>query len=144
MFLIYEISSNPDSLKEGQSEILYNVTLCLEENFNTYWKSVESEKSDKENKINAKQDISLILFKTLSNLVNIHHYDEIDGYFDENKNISDFGIMRNEQSKNLHKNILNFTQKFHDFGNGTYNISSSMNISILKFDDLNDENLFDQ
>lgn len=144
LFLIYEISSNPDSLKEGQSEVLYNVTLCLEEYFNTFWGNVESEISDSKDKIDAKKDISLILFKTLSNLVNIHHYDEIDGYLDEIKNISNFGIMRNEQAKKLHKGILDFAQQFHDFGNGTYNISSSMNISIIKFDDLNNNNLFDQ
>ena len=43
LFLIYEVSSNPDSLKEGESEILYNVTLCLQENFDTYWTSVETD-----------------------------------------------------------------------------------------------------
>ena len=117
LFLIYEISSNPDSLKEGQSEVLYNVSLCLEKYFNIYWGSVERETSDYRDKIDEKEDISLILFK--------------------------FGIMRDEQAKKLHKEILDFSHQFYDFGNGA-NISSSMNISILKFDDLNDEKLFDQ
>lgn len=143
LFLIYEVSSNSDSLKKGESEILYNVTLCLQKNFDTYWEDVEENISDSD-KVKVKQDVSLILIKTLSNLVNIHHYDELDGYLEENKNITGFGIMRNDQAKKIHKGILDFAQKFHDFGNGTYNVSSSMNISILKFDDLNDTNLLNQ
>lgn len=143
LFLIYEISSNPDSLKEGQSEVLYNISLCLEKYFNTYWESVEREINDYRDKIDEKEDISLILFKTLSNLINIHHDDEIGGYHDEIINKSKFGIMRDKQTKKLYNEILDFSHQFRDFGNGT-NISKSMNISILKFDDLNDEKLFDQ
>ena len=145
LFLIYEVSSNPDSLKKGESEILYNVTLCLQENFDTYWTSVESDITEEDIvKADVKQDVSLILIKTLSNLVNVHHYDEIDGYLDEGIKMSDNGLMKNEQAKKIHKGMLEFAQKFHDFGNATYNISSSMNISILKFDDLNDANLLNE
>ena len=144
LFLIYEVSSNSDSLKKGESEILYNVTLCLQKNFDTYWEDVEGDIANESDKFGLKQDVSLILIKTLSNLVNIHHYDELDGYLEENKDITDFGIMRNNQAKKIHKGILDFAQKFHDFGNATYNVSSSMNISILKFDDLNDTNLLNQ
>ena len=132
LFLIYEVSSNPDSLKEGESEILYNVTHCLQENFDKYWEAIKTNISENENKGEIKQDISLIIIKTLSNLINIHHYDEIDGYIDKDKNISDSGLMRNEQAKKIQKGIIDFAQKFHDFGNATYNISSSMNISINK------------
>ena len=142
LFLIYEVSNNPDSLKKGESEILYNVTLCLQENFDAYWSSVETAITTDSEKVDVKQDVSLILIKTLSNLVNVHHYDEIDGYLE--KNVSNLGIMKNDQAKKLHKGILEFAQKFHDFGNATYNISSSMNISILKFDDLNDTKLLDR
>ena len=142
LFLIYEISSNPDSLKEGESEILYNVTLCLQENFDTYWEKVEINIIQDSDKADVKQDVSFILIKTLSNLVNVHHYDELDGYLEQNR--TDFGIVRNEQAKKIHRGILDFAKQFHDFGNETYNISSSMNISILKFDDLDDTNLIDR
>ena len=143
LFLIYEISSNPDSLNEGQSEVLYNISLCLEKYFNTFWGSVGTEISDSNDNIDEKDDISLILFKTLSNLVNINHYDEIDEYHDEYNNIPKFGIMRDKQSKKFHKEILDFSQQFHDFGNGI-NIISSINNSILKFDDLKDGKIFAQ
>ena len=66
--------------------------------FNTYGENDKNEISDSNNKIDAKQDISLILFKALSNLLNIHHYDDIDGYHDE----------RDEQAKKLHKGIIWF------------------------------------
>ena len=139
LFLIYEVSSNPDSLKEGESEILYDVTLCLQENFDTYWSSVATDITSDSDKGDVKQDVSLILIKTLSNLVNVHRYDEIDGYLETT--ISESGLMINDQAKKIHKGMLEFAQKFNDFGNGTYNVSSSMNISVLKFDDLEDTTL---
>ena len=139
LFLIYEVSSNPDSLKEGESEILYNVTLCLQENFDTYWTSVETDITSDSDKVDLKQDISLILIKTLSNLVNIQRYDEMDGFIETN--IAESGIMQNEQAKKIHRGMLEFAQKFNDFGNASYTISSSMNISVLKFDDLDNNEL---
>ena len=139
LFLIYEVSSNPDSLKEGESEILYNVTLCLQENFDTYWTSVETDITSDSDKVDLKQDISLILIKTLSNLVNIQRYDEMDGFIETN--IAESGIMQNEQAKKIHRGMLEFAQQFNDFGNASYSISSSMNISVLKFDDLDNNEL---
>ena len=52
--------------------------------------------------------------------------------------------MRNDEAKKIHKGIIDFAQQYHDLGNGTYNISSSMNVSILQFDDLQKEELEDQ
>ena len=141
LFLIHEISNNADLLKEGQNEVLNNITFFLEKHFNTYWGSVESRISDSSDKIDAKQSISLQLFKTSSNLINIQHYDEIDGYLYEDKNMSDIGIMRYDQAKKFHLGILDFSQLFHDFENGIFIIGGS---SILKFDDLKDIKLFDQ
>ena len=151
VYLIYELSSNPDSFQKGESEILYNITLCLQQNFTDVWKGVEENITIEENanytKKEAKHDISLILIKTLSNLINIQRYDEMDGNLnDTEKDLSDHGIMRNEQAKNIQKGMIDFAKQFHDFedGNQTYNISDSMNISILKFNDLNDKTLEDR
>ena len=141
LFLIHEISNNADLLKEGQNEVLNNITFFLEKHFNTYWGNVQSRINDFTDKIDAKQSISLQLFKTSSYLINIQHYDEIDGYLYEDKNMSDFGIIRYEQTKKFLIGILYFSQLFHDFGNGIFNIGSS---SILKFDDLKEIKLFDQ
>ena len=136
LFLIYELTSNSDSLDKGKSEVLYNITLCLQENFENHWQSVEDEIKDGESKDsleNIKQDVSLLLIKTLTNLINILHYDEIDGYI--NKNISDRGLMRSDQGKKIQKGILDFAKQFNDFGSGEYNVSNSMNIFITVFND---------
>ena len=138
LFLITEITNNADSLKEGESEVLYNLTLCLQENFEDYWENVQSSleaKSSLNSTVKAiKKDISFMLLKSLTNLINILHYDEIDGYV-QNNNISKTGIMENSEGKKIHKGIFDFIKQFNDFGNGTYNISDKMNISVIVYDD---------
>ena len=141
LFLIYELTSNSDSLDKGKSEVLYNITLCLQENFENHWETVEDEIKESESKDsldNIKQDVSLLLIKTLTNLINILHYDEIDGYID--KNISNAGLMRSEQGKKIQKGILDFAKQFNDFGSGEYNVSDSMNIFVTVFNDANSLN----
>ena len=143
LFLIYELTSNSDSLDEGKSEVLYNITLCLQENFENHWQTVQEQimESESEDSLeNIKQDVSLLLIKTLTNLINILHYDEIDGYI--NKNISNTGLMRSEEGKKIQKGILDFAKQFNDFGSGEYNVSDSMSIIITVFNDTDsiDEN----
>ena len=138
LFLISEITNNADSLKEGQSEVLYNITLCLQENFEEYWENVQSSLEQKSSLnstiLSIKKDISFMLLKSLSNLINILHYDEIDGYI-KNDNISKEGIMENPEGKKIQKGIFNFIKHFNDFGNGTYNITDKMNVSVTVFDE---------
>lgn len=139
LFLISEITNNADSLKKGESAILYNITLCLQENFEEYWNNVQNsleEKSSLPETIKSiKKDISLILIKSLNNLINILHYDEVDGYI-KNDDISKAGIMKNSEGKKIQKGIFDFIKNFNDFGNGIYNISDKMKISVI----INDEN----
>ena len=138
LFLITEITNNADSLKKGESEVLYNLTLCLQENFEDYWKNVQSSLKEKSTLTSAvkaiKKDISFMLLKSLTNLINILHYDEIDGYV-QNNNISKAGIMENSKGKKIQKGIFDFIKQFNDFGNGTYNISDKMNISVIVYED---------
>ena len=132
LFMIYEITSNSDSLKKGESEVLYNITLCLQEKFDEFWGEVKGEldgASSSESTIEeVKEDISLLLIKTLNNLINILHYDEIDGYLENSKNSSQSGLMMNEQGKKIQKGILDFVKQFSEFGEGNYEVSSTMNI----------------
>ena len=137
LFLISEITNNADALNEGNSEVLYNITLCLQENFEDYWENVENSLVNDKLYLNTtikavKKDISFILLKSLTNLINILHYDEIDGYA---KNaMSKTGIMENSEGKKIQKGIFDFIKQFNDFGNGTYNISDIMNISVTVID----------
>lgn len=140
LFMIYEITSNSDSLKKGESEVLYNITLCLQEKFDEFWGEVKGElngASSSESTIEeVKEDISLLLIKTLNNLINILHYDEIDGYLENSKNSSQSGLMMNEQGKKIQKGILDFVKQFSEFGEGNYEVSSTMNITITKFNNV--------
>ena len=55
----------------------------------------------------------------MNNLINILHYDEIDGYLENSKNSSQSGLMMNEQGKKIQKGILDFVKQFSEFGEGT-------------------------
>ena len=46
LFLINELSNNPESFKEGLSNILFDSALCLQENFDYYWEKVEDQLSE--------------------------------------------------------------------------------------------------
>ena len=76
LFLISEITKNSDSLEKGGSEILYNITFCLKEKFDDYWKEIENYlvniQSSLYYEVKAiKKDITLLIIKSLSNLINI-------------------------------------------------------------------------
>ena len=143
LFLISEITNNADSLKKGEIEVLYDITFCLQENFEDYWNNVQNsleERSSLPETIKSiKKDISFILIKSLTNLINILHYDEIDGYV-KNDDISTAGIMENSEGKKIQKGIFNFIKNFNDFGNGIYSISDKMKISVTMNDENKDKN----
>ena len=48
LFLISEITNNADSLKKGESEVLYDITFCLQENFEDYWNNVQNSLEDRD------------------------------------------------------------------------------------------------
>ena len=131
LFLISEITNNADSLKEGESEVLYNITLWLQENFQDIWNEIQTKLKEKAS-LNAsilaiKKDISFMLLKSLSNLINILHYDEIDGYI-KNDIIP-------KEGKKIHKGIFKFIKHFNDFGTGEYSISDKMNVSVTTLEE---------
>jgi len=47
ILLIQELSNNADSFNQGESDILYDITTCFEQNFNEYWKKVEDYMKEK-------------------------------------------------------------------------------------------------
>ena len=136
LFLISEITNNADSLKEGESEVLYNITLWLQENFQDIWNEIQTKLKEKAS-LNAsilaiKKDISFMLLKSLSNLVNILHYDEIDGYI---KN-----AIIPKKGKKIHTGIFKFIKHFNDFGTGEYSISDKMNVSVTVLEENSEAN----
>ena len=138
--LIMEMTNNGDSLSEGDSEVLFNIVTCLQENYEYYWNLVENylkEKNETDFMISAiKKDITNLLIYSITNLVKILHFDEIDNYIsEEEKNITSKGLMASKKGKQIYKSMKHFMKYFNEFGDGVYNISDSLIINVI----INDE-----
>ena len=128
LITINELSNNPESFKEGESENLINLIICLQENFEKYWPNVENylknqKKYLKETIQAVKKDTIKIILQTLSNVADIIHYDELDGYISDkkaNKTLS--GLIIFNKSEEIQKKILDFSKKLNEFGEGNYNL----------------------
>ena len=135
ILLIQELSNNADSFNQGESDILYDITTCFEQNFNEYWKKVEDymkEKNSLDITISVvKKDLSNLLIQSLVNLIKVLHFEEIDNYIKEDeRNITDAGIMGHSKGKKIHKSIKDFLKHFNEFGTGEYNLSDSILINV--------------
>ena len=134
LLLINELNKNADAFKEGESQVLYDLTMCIPENFETYWTDVEKSKKG-EGALNdtvsaVKKDVSNLVIKSLVNLIKVLHFDEIDDYLG-NKNVTKAGIMGRANGMRLHKGIFNFLKTLNEFGSKTYDISDSINVEIV-------------
>jgi len=154
ILLIEEVTYNADSFSEGDSEVLLNLTTCLQENYEAYWNQVK-EFLDEKGSLNItitaiKEDISNLLINTMANLVKVLHFDEIDNYISEDdKNITNYGLMSSKQGKQIHNSIKQFVKNFNEFGEGFYNLSDSLMINITINNDykekpLKEENELDE
>jgi hypothetical protein len=138
--LVDEITNNADSFEEGDSEVLLSVITCLQENYEASWNQVKDyleEKGTLNITISAiKKDISNLLINSISNLVKVLHFEEIDNYIPENeKNITRKGLMAYKKGKQVHNNIKHFMKNFNEFGDSLYNLSDSFIININVNDD---------
>ena len=146
ILLIQEVTYNADSFSEGDSEVLLNLTTCLQENYEAYWNQVKeflNEKGSLNIIISAvKEDISYLLINTMSNLVKILHFEEIDNYISENdKNITNHGLMSSKEGKQIHNNMKQFFKNFNEFGESFYNLSDSLMINITINNDYKEKQL---
>ena len=135
ILLIEEVTNNADSFEKGDSEVLLNIITCLQSNYEVYWNQVKEYLENRKSlniTINAiKKDISNLLIYSMANLVKVLHFDELDNYLSENeKNITNVGLMASKQGKQIHKSIKQFVKNFNEFGDGSYNLSDSLIINI--------------
>ena len=152
LFLIDEITNNPDAIERSYNQVVYDLTNCLQEKFDEYWPKIEvylkEKKSYLEQSIAAvKKDVSNILMQALSNLVNVLHFEEIDGFLKEVKDeIKENGLIVAERAKKINENIFNFLKKLNEFGTNYYNISGSMGLNVTvnpgKLDKSTDAQIF--
>ena len=136
LFLINEITNNPDALEEGYNQVIYDLTNCLQEKFDEYWPKIEKYLQEKKSYLKqsilaVKKDVSNILMQTISNLVNVLHFEEIDGHIQQAKEeIKKNGLIALDKAKKINKNIFNFIKKLNEFGSNYYNISGSMGVNV--------------
>ena len=121
LFFVISLSSNPEIAFEGTAQILYDITNCFGEKFNSYWPKIEEFLKIDKLSTEVKKDILYMMMYSLSNLIEVVRSEEKDGFLTKLN-----GLINNDLAKKLQKNIFNFSKKFLEFGTGFYNISSSL------------------
>ena len=137
ILLMQELTINDDSFSKGDSEVLLNMATCFQENYENYWNQL-NEYLERKGTLNLtisaiKEDISNLLINIMANLVKIVHFEEMDNYITENeKNITNYGLVGNKKRKQIHKNMKKFVKTLNELEDGLYNLSDSMIINITK------------
>ena len=137
LFLLSSITFNYDSLEKGKSYIIYDLTNCLQEKYEKFMPIVlkKLEVQSQDYVYSFKIDINNLLIKCISNLVNIIHFEEIDGYITKiNKKT---GLISSEKAIKIQQNIFKALTKLNEFGKKFYNISNNLYLNV----DINPGNL---
>ena len=134
LFLINEITKNPDSFKQGISQIIYDATFCLQNKFDEYWKSIDIYLKDTKQYLNTsivtvKKDALYIILQSLTNLVKIIHFEEIDGYLNGIKTKT--GLLVSDNAVKIQNGIIELCKKLNEFGDGTYSLSTSVFLTVI-------------
>ena len=140
LFLINELSNNPESFKDKTSEIIISLAECIDEKFDEYWPKVQdylnnTKKYWEESIIAIKRDSINIILQTLENLAKVIDFDQLDGYIsDAEKKITKTGLILYDKAKSIQKKILEFARRLNEFGTANYTFSGSMlaNIELKK------------
>ncbi len=128
LFLMNYISNNPDALEMGKAQIMYDAVNCLQTNFNDYWTKIDESLNNKEYSLSLKKDTTNLLIQSISNLVGVIHYEELDGYIKEANDKT--GLISSENAKKIHQNLFKILKKLNEFGSNEYNISAGAFVNI--------------
>ena len=132
LFLLNELSNNPESFTQETSKIILDLVRCIQYQFDKYWKLIEvylrTEKHYLEATIMAvKKDIEILILQTLQNLAKVINFGQIDGYIAEKKNeITKTGLIICDKAREIQKNITEFAKNLIHFGTANYTFSGSM------------------
>ena len=129
LFLIDAITENPDAIEKGKSQIVYDILNCLEDKLEEYWPAISAKIGNQEISVNTKLDITNLLLKSYSNLVNVIHFEEIDGYIKKANEAT--GLIPDSQAKKIHQGIFSILKKLNEFGEGVYNISANLALNVI-------------
>ena len=127
LFLINEMSNNPDSYQENLSKILYDVSICLQDKFDEYWSKVEEYllkiKKFESSTLAVKKDVLFAIMRILTNLAKTIHFEEMDGYSKGKKTKT--GLLFSDDGEKIQNKIIKFAKKFNYFNDSLYQFSSS-------------------
>ena len=135
LLLLSDTTFNADSLNQGDSEILSDLSYCLTDSFDAIWTEAKKELEDKGTKTLAqikvlKSDMANMLIETVSNLIDSINYDEIDQYIDKTVEVIDKSkILVSERAKQVRNKIEEVVKKLWEYGSGHFEISN-ININI--------------
>lgn len=129
LFLVNSITSNPDAIEQGKAQVIYELVYCLETEIEEHWKEISVNLKDQTKVIEFKKDITNLLIQSTENLVGMIHFEEIDGFIE--KAGEKTGLISSEEAKEVHKHIFNMLQRLNEFGEGFYNLSSTLAVNVL-------------
>ena len=129
LFLISAMTGNPDSVARTEAQVMYDAVNCLEEKFNEYWPKVQAQLSDETKRIELKQDITNLMVQSYSNLINMIHFEEIDGYIQKANDKT--GLISDENAKKIHQGLFKVLSKLSEFGNNFYNYTANLALEVF-------------
>lgn len=135
LILLADASANADSLKEGESKILYDLGYCVLDKFEDIWAKVQSTISKTEEELKEiKKDVKDLLVKAINNLGDIINYDEVDGYLSSaDQALSDAELLIGETAKKAKEKINQVVKLLWEYGNARHelgNINININITV--------------
>ena len=127
LIFLKELVNNEDSYENGWSSIVTNFAIMIEGQFNQYWPNIYNHLLDEGNYNiyieELKKEMLISIFEILTSIPRIIHYNEIDGYLDnEKKNMTKTGLILNDISINLQNAIIQFSKIMNE-----YDLSSNFN-----------------
>ena len=134
LFLLNEMSKNPESFNKELTQVILDVAFCLQDKFDEYWNIANNYLKNIKQYLNSsiillKKDILYALFQTLTNLPKIMHFEELDEHINGIKTKT--GLLISDNAEKIQKKIIEFSKKFNEFGDGIYNLSSSTILKVI-------------
>lgn len=129
LFLISAMTGNPDSITRIQAQAMYDAMHCLEEKFSEYWPAIQAQLTDETKRIELKQDITDLMIQSYSNLINMIHFEEIDGLIQKASDKT--GLISDENAKKIQQGLFKALAKLNEFGNKLYNYTANLALEVF-------------
>jgi hypothetical protein len=130
LILMHSITSNPDSLSKGKSILIYDAMNCLQEKFDNLL-SIVLKKLKNISDIyvfSFKLDVLKLLIESSSNLVNIIHFEELEGFI-QKANEKTY-LISSDTAIKIQDYLFKFFKKLNEFGNKFYNFGPKIALNV--------------